>query len=141
MAAREQAFKPSVADAAVKAATGRDWAGWFAAHQKADGQFSVTVSKTMQADVSTLYEAVASAPARRKWFPPGTLKISSQTRGKYLRAAWKDGTRLEFGFASKDGGKAQLAVAVNKLGGQGAVETERALWKKAFNQLATALED
>src|SRR6185437_4850141 len=35
MSAKEQAFRPSVSDAAVKAATGKDWAGWFDVLDKA----------------------------------------------------------------------------------------------------------
>jgi hypothetical protein len=35
MAAREQAYVPSMSDATVKAKTGKDWAGWFGALDKA----------------------------------------------------------------------------------------------------------
>jgi hypothetical protein len=35
MSAKEQAFRPSASDAAVKAATGKDWAGWFDVLDKA----------------------------------------------------------------------------------------------------------
>ncbi len=184
MSAKEQAFRPSVSGAAVKAATGRDWAGWFAIldraqaakmshktiakllhethkvpgwwaqtvtvnferarglrarHQKSDG-FSVGVSKTMHGDVSTLYAAVVDSGMRVRWFPTGAFKISSQTTDKYVRGAWKNGARLEFGFYSKDGGKAQIAVQINKLNASAAVEAERALWKKALTKLADILE-
>ena len=35
MSAKEQAFRPPVSDAAVRAATGKDWAGWFDVLDKA----------------------------------------------------------------------------------------------------------
>jgi len=35
MPGKEQAFRPSVSDAALKAATAKDWAGWFAVLDRA----------------------------------------------------------------------------------------------------------
>ena len=35
MAGKGQAYVPSMSDAAVKAKTGKDWAGWFGALDKA----------------------------------------------------------------------------------------------------------
>lgn len=111
-----------------------------AMNQKCDGQFAVSVSKTLPVDLSTLYAAVADERARAKWFPKGPLKVSSQTKDKYFRGAWgKDGARLEIGFYAKGDGKAQIALQVNKLANAEAVEAERALWKKAMEKLASSL--
>ncbi|MGD0189292.1 MAG: hypothetical protein ABSD74_00970 [Rhizomicrobium sp.] len=107
-----------------------------AMNQKCDGEFAVSVSKTVRVDLSTLYAAVADDRQRIKWFPKGTFKVSSQTKDKYYRGAWgKDGARLEINFYAKGGDKAQINVQVNKLSGSEAVESERATWKKAMEKL------
>jgi hypothetical protein len=112
-----------------------------AMNQKCDGEFSVSVSKTLPVDLSTLYEAVADDKLRAKWFPKGAFKVSSQTKDKYFRGAWgKDGARLEIGFYAKGEGKAQIALQANKLSGGDAVEGERAKWKKAMEKLADCLK-
>ena len=184
MSAKEQAFRPSVSDAAVKAATGKDWAGWFdvhdkaraanlshkdiakrlhgmhkvpgwwaqtvtvnferarglrAKHQKAGG-FSVGVSKTMQADVATLYRAVVTTASHVRWFPTGAFKISSRTKDKYVRGSWKSRNRIDFGFVAKGPKKAQIAVQIDRLRDARAVEHERAVWKKALAKLSHLLE-
>lgn len=114
--------------------------GLRAMNQKCDGEFSVSVSKTLPVDLSTLYDAVADDAQRAKWFPKGAFKTSSTTRNKYFRGAWgKSGARLEVGFYAKGEGRAQIALQVNKLPGADAVETERAVWKKAMEKLARQL--
>lgn len=113
-----------------------------AMNQKCDGQFAVSVSKTLPVDISTLYAAIADEKKRVKWFPKGALKVTSQTKSKYFRAVWgKDGARLEVGFYAKGDGKAQIALQVNKLAGPEAVESERALWKKAMERLSSLLTE
>ena len=112
-----------------------------AMNQKCDGEFSVSVSKTLPVDLSTLYEAVADDKLRAKWFPKGAFKVSSQTKDKYFRGPWgKNGARLEIGFYAKGDGKAQIALQVNKLDGNEAVESERAVWKKAMINLEKTLK-
>ena len=173
-----------MSDAAVKARTGKDWAGWFSLldragaaklphkeiakllaskqgvpgwwsqnitveyerarglrerHQKSDG-YSVGVTKTIASSVSGLYKATADAAARKKWFPRGAFELSSQTKDKYFRGAWKKGPRLEVGFYAKGDGKAQIALAVSKLPSKADVETERAAWKSALSKLQAMLE-
>lgn len=113
-----------------------------AMNQKCDGQFSVSVSKVMPADLAKLYAAVAGDASRKKWFPNGAFAKSSETKDKYFRGAWgKDGARLEINFYAKGAGKAQIVVQVNKLEGNTAVESERVAWKKALERLQTVLKE
>ncbi|HEY1612832.1 MAG TPA: hypothetical protein VGF97_03950 [Rhizomicrobium sp.] len=174
-----------MSDAAIKARTGKDWAQWYAAldkagaatldhkgitailggkmkvgpwwgqmiavsyerargiramNQKCDGQFSVSVSRTVGVDISDLYAATADDGLRTKWFPKGVFKPSSQTKDKYFRGAWgKNGARLEINFYAKGPAKAQINVQVNKLDGNEAVEAEREAWKKALDKLVASL--
>jgi hypothetical protein len=178
------AYVPNMSDATVKAKTGKDWAGWFGAldkagavklkhsqiaellhdkhempgwwcqmvtveyelarglrvrHQTATG-FSVSASKTFATSLSALYTAAANAVKRKQWFPKGDFAASSQTRNKYLRGAWNGGARIEMGFYAKEGGKAQIAIQVNKLAKRADVDRERAAWKAALGKLQKLLE-
>jgi len=109
-----------------------------AMNQNCSGDFSVSVSKMMPVDVSSLFRAVADGHA--KWFPKGSFAPSSQTKDKYFRGAWgKGGARLEINFYAKGPEKAQIVVQVNKLDGTEAVERERAAWKKAIAKLEALL--
>lgn len=115
--------------------------GLRAINQKCDGQFAVSVSKTLPVDLSTLYQAVADETQRKKWFPKGAFKVSSQTKDKYFRGAWgKNGARLEVGFYAKADGKAQIALQVNKLEGPDEVERERIVWKEGLTRLKELLD-
>jgi hypothetical protein len=185
--AKDQAAKPIMTDAGIKAKTGHGWDYWYAVldkagaakldhkgitalldkkfkpgpwwgqmiavsyerargiramNQKCDGEFSVSVSKTLPADLSTLYAATADDKQRAKWFPKGAFKASSQTKDKYFRGAWgKNGARLEINFYAKGEGKAQIVVQANKLEDGEAVEAERAIWKKALEKLIVLLKE
>jgi hypothetical protein len=179
-----QTYVPNMSDAAVKEKTGKDWAGWFGAldkagaaklrhpqiarllhekhgvpgwwsqmvtveyelarglrvrHQTATG-FSVSASKTIATTLSALYAATANAAKRKQWFPAGELETSSQTRNKYFRGSWNGSARLEIGFYAKEGGKAQIAIQLNKLAKRSDVDRERAAWKTALVKLQKLLE-
>jgi hypothetical protein len=108
-------------------------------HETATG-YSVAVTKTMATSLSALYSATANAAARRKWFPKGALEVSSQTKNKYFRGAWKKTARLEVGFYPKGDGKAQIALQVRKLGKKADVEAERGSWKQALTRLQALLQ-
>ena len=114
--------------------------GLRAMNQKCNGEFAVSVSRTLPVDLATLYDAVSDEKQRKKWFPKGPFKVSSETKDKYFRGAWgKNGARLEVGFYAKGAGKAQIALQVNKLDGPETVESERALWKEGLGRLEALL--
>jgi len=112
--------------------------GLRAVHQKSDG-FSVSASKTIAVALPRLFRASATESQRKRWFPAGNFVASSVTKEKYLRGAWKEGARLEFGFYAKGTDKAQITVQVNKLGSARDVARERAAWKAALAALETQL--
>lgn len=113
--------------------------GLRARHEKTDG-FSVSVSKTIAADLAAVYDATANARTRKTWFPAGTFVQSSATENKYFRGSWNDAARLDIGFYAKGPGKAQIALQVNKLGKEADVAREREAWKAALEKLKTKLE-
>jgi hypothetical protein len=112
--------------------------GLRAVHQKSDG-FSVSASKTLAAALPRLFRASATEAQRKRWFPTGTFVASSVTEDKYLRGAWNDSARLEFGFYVKGTDKAQISVQVSKLASAAEVERERTAWKAALARLEKQL--
>jgi hypothetical protein len=114
--------------------------GLRAMNQKCDGEFSVSVTKVMPVGLSELFAAATDLKTRTKWFPKGAFEETSKTKNKYWRGKWGKDGRLEVGFYAKGPGKAQIALQSNKLPGSGAVEKERAAWKKAMDKLASMLE-
>ena len=108
-------------------------------HETTSG-FSVGVSKTIATSLSDLYAATANAAKRKKWFPEGEFKPTSQTKNKYVNGAWNTNARLNIGFYAKGERKAQIAVQVNKLAKGADVEKERRAWKAAVLKLQEMLE-
>jgi len=184
MSTETQAYIPNMSDAAVKARTGKNWAAWFGAldkagaaklkhpqiarllqekhgvpgwwcqmvtveyelarglrvrHQTATG-YSVSASKTIATTLGALYTATSNAAKRKQWFPKGEFELSSQTKDKYFRGSWNGAARLELGFYAKEGGKAQIAIQINKLAKRTDVDRERAAWKAALVKLQKLLE-
>jgi hypothetical protein len=78
-----------------------------------------------------------AAATAGKWFPPGTFEETSKTTDKYWRGKWKGVQKLEFGFIAKGESKSQIALEIRNLESADAVETARALWKKAIGKLET----
>lgn len=111
--------------------------GLRAVNQKGDGEFSVGVSRVMDAALAKLF---ATATGRRtSWFPKGKFVETSRTANKYWRGEWKKGGRLEINFYAKGAGKTQIVVQTNRLASPDAVESERAAWKKALEELKSIL--
>jgi Domain of unknown function (DUF4287) len=108
-------------------------------HQKSDG-YSVGATKTIAADVADVFAATANRTQRKKWFPLGTFKASSETKNKYVNGSWRETTRLNIGFYAKAKGKSQIAIQVSKLTTKAAVESERRAWKSALAKLQNQME-
>jgi len=108
-----------------------------AMNQKCDGEFSVSITRMMDAPLPKLYAAATRDPDG--WFPKGAFEETSRTKDKYWRGKWKEG-RLEVGFYAKSAGRAQIALQSNQLPDEASVEKERALWKKAMDRLQVIVE-
>ena len=105
-----------------------------AANQKCDGEFSVSVSKVMNAPLPRLFKLATGGG----WFPKGSFQETSKTADKYWRGKWKRG-QITFAFYAKGADKAQITVDSGKLANVAAVEKERADWKKAVARLEAML--
>ena len=108
-------------------------------HETASG-FSVSISKTIAAELAAVYAATANAKTRKTWFPEGAFEQSSATENKYFRGGWNGAARLEINFYAKGAGKAQINVQVNRLAKEADVAREREAWKAALEKLKTKLE-
>jgi len=111
-----------------------------AMNQKCDGEFSVSVTKVFPLPLPKLYAVVTDSKLWPKWLPRGAFEETSKTKDKYWRFKWKKDARVSVGFTAKGADKAQIAFDIGKLADGDAVETERAVWKKAMEKLQSMLE-
>jgi uncharacterized protein YndB with AHSA1/START domain len=109
-------------------------------HQKYDGGFSASASKTVAVPLADLYAAWTDAKLRRRWLPGAKITVSTATPNKSLRIVWGDGTRVEAGFLAKGAGKSQVAVEHRKLAGVQAVAKAKEYWTTALGKLKEMLE-
>ena len=108
--------------------------------EKKDG-FEVSVSKTIKASFSVLYDAVVNPNSRRKWLPE-TIGITKQTPDKSARGVWEDGqTRLSIDFYSKGDAKAQIVVQHLKIADGQSAATLKQMWSERLNALKSLLEN
>ena len=105
-----------------------------AMNQKCDGQFSVSVTRVMEAPLPRLF----AAAVKGGWFPKGKFVETSQTKDKYWRGKW-NGNRLSASFYAKGPGKTQIVMDSEGLSSTDAVEKERAAWKAALGKLEKML--
>ncbi|HVV09834.1 hypothetical protein [Amycolatopsis sp.] len=108
--------------------------GLRAPNQARGGGFSATASKTVAVSIERLYDAFTADAVH------AGATVRTATPPKSWRADWPDGTRLAVGFVSKGGGKAQVALAHEKLADTAAVARSKALWQERLAALKALLE-
>ena len=109
-------------------------------HQKPAG-FQISVSRTIKAPVSKLYNAFANDKARNAWLPEKGLAVRTATANKSMRVTWNDvKTSLEISFISKGENKSQIVVQHSKLPNAKASTTMKTYWGKALDRLRASLE-
>lgn len=109
--------------------------------QKCDGEFSASVSRTLNVPLSRLYEAWADEKLRCEWLPDAEMEVTSLTKQKYFRAKWDGGaSRLSVGFYAKGPLKSQVAVDHGKLAGASDCAKMKAYWFEALNRMQNTLE-
>lgn len=106
-------------------------------HQRPDG-FSVNVSKTIAAPVSSIYSMWVDGDERAKWLDsPREIKFSTANVNKNLRARWPDDDSLMIVyFYEKDKSRCQVVVQCEQLSAADDVEPRRTFWKNALGRLA-----
>jgi hypothetical protein len=110
-------------------------------HQKCDGEFSASASKTLSVPVAALFAAWHDPKARSKWLPDGKgLTVRKATENKSLRITWPDGTNVDVNFFTKGDAKSQVAVEHGKLAGTADVPRVKEFWATALAKLQTLLD-
>ena len=110
--------------------------------QRCDGDFSVTVSKTMLGDMDAVLERWTSAFDGATEIDGVTITrgiaTSATEKWRYWRCGLEDGSAISVNFQTKPGGE-KTAVAVNhdKIGEGDEVERWRAFWKRATAEVAS----
>lgn len=113
--------------------------GMRAPNQRPDG-FSVSVSKTVPVDATTLSKAFTDARARRRWLESGVLKVRTSQPGRSARFDVGDGrVRAAMGLTEKGLSKTTVAIQFERLADKSEVETFRTEWKERLAKLAAVL--
>jgi hypothetical protein len=108
--------------------------------QRRDGSFEATRSRTLPVTLSRLFTLLNSPKRRDDWLGKGTLTLRKATRNKYLRFNFRDGTPVEFGFASPGKGKAQIAISHRKLASKAEAERWKKFWSARLDELASLIQ-
>jgi hypothetical protein len=124
-------------------------------NQTCDGDFQVTVSRTVAATVGQVAELINDPARRKRW-----LRAADPVIARALEAAFAgdkprrvtlktpeyarlrfpcEGTTVEILIYGKPGGKAAVSAHNMKLAGPGAVEARRAVWGTALDGLRKTL--
>jgi hypothetical protein len=109
--------------------------------QRTDGYFSVSASRTVSVPVDRLFEAFVDAGLRERWLPDVDVRVRTATAPKSFRADWPDGsTRINVGFVPKDGAKAQVAVAHERIADEVEAARLKVYWRDRLTVLKGLLE-
>lgn len=96
----------------------------------------ISVSKTFQVEVKTLYEAWLTEHKRCRWLQESPLKITAPTRNKSIKAQWENGqSRLNIDFCSKGDNASQVVVQHLELPDLKTAEDMQTFWKERLDAL------
>jgi len=109
--------------------------------ERADGTFTITVSRMVAVPVDRLYDAIVDASLRARWLDDGRLRERTATRAKSARFDWGDGeTRVNIGFEAAGEGKSRVALEHVRLGDTDEAGRMKAYWRSALTELKATLE-
>lgn len=110
-------------------------------HQKSDGSFSVSASKTIAVPVKTLYDAFVDPAQRKRWLKDGKLRMRTARPPRGARFDW-DGspTRVIVDFDGKGPQKSVVSLAHEKLPDAAEAEAAKAAWRRRLADLKSHLE-
>lgn len=108
--------------------------------QRPEG-FQISVSKTVDAPVATLYAAVVDRRRRTRWLPDVSMRQRTATAEKTARFDWDGGaTRLVTYFEAKGNAKSTITVMHEKLPDANAAAQMKAYWRERLGALKRVLE-
>jgi uncharacterized protein YndB with AHSA1/START domain len=107
--------------------------------QRRNGTFGMTISRTFNVPVATLFDAWADAATRRRWLGATGVRIRTATPPKSIRLGWPDGTIIAVGFTAKGPAKSSVALEHGKLPSREAAAEVKRTWAAWLTALANVL--
>ena len=121
-------------------ATSYEWDRGLKARGQKGKDFEISVSKTVEVPISTLYESWVDDTIRRQWLNE-EMVIRKATSNKSARISWNDGiTSLSVDFYLKGTNKSQVVVQHLKIVNVEGAAAMKTFWGKALDQLKMFLE-
>lgn len=106
-----------------------------------DGTFEVGTSKTMDAPLERVFEAVVDGRRRRKWLTDGSMTLRTARPGRSARFDWEDGTsRVNVDFAQRGPGRSTVSVTHQRLPDEREAQAAKARWKERLAKLKASAE-
>jgi len=111
-----------------------------AQHEKPDG-YQISVSRTVGAPLTKLFDAFGTQKTRDKWLQEDGLVERTATKNKSMRATWNDRkTTLEINFYPKGDEKSQVVVQHSKLPDAKSAAKMKRYWGEALDRLRALIE-
>ncbi len=110
-------------------------------HQRAEGHYDISVSRTLDVPISKLFAAWQNDATRKKWLGEDGLTIRKATPNKSMRITWVDQkTSLEVNFYPKGQTKGQVVVQHGKLPDAKTAAEMKIYWSKKLDCLKEFLK-
>jgi len=110
--------------------------GMRAKHEQPEGDFEISVSKTIDAPVAKAFAAWEDEKVRRKWLKDFGFTIRKAAPHKSMRITWVDGkTSVEVNFYAKGETKSQVAAQHSKLANAQQAERMKKYWAEQLEKL------
>ena len=111
-----------------------------AQHEKPNG-YQISVSRTVGATLTKLFDAFGTQKTRDKWLQEDGLVERTATKNKSMRATWNDRkTTLEINFYPKGDEKSQVVVQHSKLPNAKSAAKMKKYWGEALDRLRALIE-
>jgi len=110
-------------------------------HQKFDGSYSASASKTIRAPLAVVFAAWGDARKRRRWLSDAPIRIRRSSANKSMRIVWDGGpSEVDVQFLAKGPGKVQVSLDHEDLPNVAAVPRMQRFWRPALERLKLLLE-
>lgn len=110
-------------------------------HQRADGVFAVSTSKTIAASAEQLFGSVVDDARRGAWLGEGSMDLRTAREPKVAHFDWEDGrSRVHVWFTEKGPRKTTVAVQHERLDGAEEAAAEKARWTERLVALKSLAE-
>jgi hypothetical protein len=108
--------------------------------QRLDGKYEAGKSRTFDVPVKRLFNAWATAAARRRWLDGVEPIVRTAIPPKSIRLTWPDGTIVLAWFAAKGRTKSTVGVVHTKLSDKAALDAAKKDWTNRLDALRSVLE-